>query len=253
MRSGARRVLVPAASPAGAAAAGARVHEDQPVNEVRTPLGALARTPNSALKSGARRVPRAPSALGDPTPGSATAAAASRQQAARRLGSSAVDARERALRCDERLPDDDDDDRGSCAGENEELAALAFASLRSGARRAAVESAEFGGICHFDGAPPSTGGSVVRLAAVRATVAQRQRLGLRSGESAKVVTPVRRSARPTRASALPPVSDLLEDVGYTFTPNAQLLASVGPPCAEEALGEMGSEAPFASEPMDENA
>ena len=106
-----------------------------------------------------------------------------------------------------------------------EPAALAFPGIRSGAYRIARDdpsSCERAGPVNFDQAPPSTGGSVVRLAAIRATAVQCSELGAMN----KVLTPVRRSVRTPKqaqaaASALP-ISTMLDEAHYVFAPNEQL-------------------------------
>ena len=70
----------------------------------------------------------------------------------------------------------------------------------------------------FDKAPPPSGGSVVRLAAVRASRKQRHEL---CAEKGKVLTPVRRSAR-TPQQAVAPTAALLSETGYVYAPNVQL-------------------------------
>ena len=77
-------------------------------------------------------------------------------------------------------------------------------------------------MCSFGKAPPCSGGSVVRLAAVRATSKHKQELGAQS----KVLTPVRRSVRTPKqqadAACVAPTSSLLRGVGHVFAPNAEL-------------------------------
>jgi hypothetical protein len=70
----------------------------------------------------------------------------------------------------------------------------------------------------FDKAPPPSGGSVVRLAAVRASRKQRHEL---CADKGKVLTPVRRSAR-TPQQAVAPTAALLSETGYVYAPNVQL-------------------------------
>ena len=130
--------------------------------------------------------------------------------------------------------------------EEQELAALAFPQLRKSLlgqpQRPAVaavrksfghglgsSSADAESMLAFDKAPPASGGSVVRLAAVRATAKHKVELGAEKG---KVLTPVRRSVRtPQQAVAaahVAPTAALLDEVGYVFAPNAQLLPKLQP-------------------------
>ena len=113
-------------------------------------------------------------------------------------------------------------------------AALAFGGLRLGQprrrptsaaaqrRRRAHLGAVFGeggaSMIDFDKAPPPSGGSVVRLAAVRASRKQRHEL---CADKGKVLTPVRRSAR-TPQQAVAPTAALLSETGYVYAPNVQL-------------------------------
>ena len=97
-------------------------------------------------------------------------------------------------------------------------AASAAAQRRSRARLGAVFGEGGVNMIDFDKAPPPSGGSVVRLAAVRASRKQRHEL---CAEKGKVLTPVRRSAR-TPQQAVAPTAALLSETGYVYAPNVQL-------------------------------
>jgi hypothetical protein len=248
-------------------------------NLVRSsPFGSLRSPGGSLLKSGARRV-QVPPARADGVFAGSTgspfdaedreedevcdAELEGLQEGARSLGASLAASR---LGRPDRVATTGDESTTDTADEAEmeetdafdaegEPAALAFPGIRSGARRAVYDPSDDDEFypCSFNDAPPSTGGSVVRLAAVRAHG------GAKDGKGgAKVVTPVRRSVRtPTHRSASAdrkqaermqaerkPVAAMLAEVGYVYEPNE---AIEGPPVMGKDRGAgAGGTAPTAN-------
>lgn len=157
---------------------------------------------------------------------------------------------------------------GGVFGEEDELdalllpadpAALAFPALRAIARHQPLWQDHCpltSGPCKFDKAPPSTGGSVIRLAAFRATASQREELSAGRGV---ILTPVCRTVPPQQVAtaAANPTVAMLEDVGYVYAPNDKLQPEVitggtlyagsssAPPC--EPMADEGLPVPAATE------
>ena len=144
--------------------------------------------------------------------------------------------------------DHGNDDKQRADGARDEPTSVA--SIRSGARRALYDPRDEGSdgleLCSFNSALPAMGSSIVRLAAVRASAAQRDALGA----GRKVLTPVRRSVRTpqqaTSVAAVQPLSEMLQEVDYIFAPNVELepitreqeMASVAALQAQMALREI---------------